>query len=137
MEFIVQALLTASVTAFVARVLLTFPFWSSGLAKVMDFQATVGEMEHFGFTPGIAFGLATIIVQLSGSALVIANRLVWLGAGALAVFTALTIVLVHTFWKLEEPMATFSFYTAVEHVGMIGGLLLVSILSAREASARA
>ena len=30
----------------VARILLTFPFWGSGLAKLIDFPAGVAEMAH-------------------------------------------------------------------------------------------
>lgn len=132
-----QSLLNSKATEYVARVLLTFPFWGSGLAKLIDFSGGVAEMEHFGFTPGVTFNVATIIVQLGGSALIIANRLTWLGAGALGVFTALTILLVHRFWVLEGEVGTVAFHTATEHVGMIGAMIVVSVLSARSRAARA
>jgi len=125
----IAAILSSRVTEFVARVLLTFPFWGSGLAKLIDFSGGVGEMEHFGLTPGWVYNVATIIVQLGGSALIIFNRMTWLGAGALGAFTALTIPLVHAFWRLEGERGIVAFHTATEHVGMIGGLILVSILA--------
>jgi transmembrane protein len=133
----VQALLNSKATEYFARVLLTFPFWGSGLAKLIDFSGGVAEMEHFGLTPGVTFNVATIIVQLGGSALIIANRLTWLGAGALGVFTALTILLVHRFWALEGEVGIVAFHTATEHVGMIGAFVVVSVLSARGRAARA
>jgi transmembrane protein len=114
-----------------ARIVLTFPFWGSGLAKLIDFQGGVAEMAMFGLNPPVVFNIATIIVQLGGSALIIANRAAWLGAGALAVFTALTIPLVHHFWSLEGPRAIVAFHTATEHVGMIGALILAAILAER------
>lgn len=130
------ALLRAPAFALLARVLLTLPFWGSGLAKLFDFPGGVAEMAHFGLEPAALFNVATVIVQLGGSALIIAGRLSWLGAGALGVFTALTIPLVHHFWSIpEEPFRTIAFHTAAEHVGMIGGLMLAAILSARPAQA--
>jgi len=130
------ALLRAPAFALLARVLLTLPFWGSGLAKLFDFPGGVAEMAHFGLEPAALFNVATVIVQLGGSALIIAGRLSWLGAGALGVFTALTIPLVHHFWSIpEEPFRTIAFHTAAEHIGMIGGLMLAAILSARPAQA--
>ncbi|MBB3910972.1 DoxX family protein [Sphingomonas desiccabilis] len=127
----IDRLLRRPVLAFVARFALTFPFWGSGLSKLINFDAGVAEMAHFGLEPAVAFNLATIVVQLGGSLLIIANRLAWLGAGALAVFTGLTVILVHHFWTMtEEPFRTIAFHTAVEHVGIIGGLLAVTILAA-------
>jgi len=118
-----------------ARVLLTFPFWGSGLAKLIDFAGGVAEMAAFGLEPAVAYNIATIIVQLGGSALIIVNRSAWLGAGALAVFTALTIPIVHHFWALEDDRALHAFHTATEHVGMIGALIAIAILSIRRAPA--
>ncbi len=132
MSHIINTFLRVPAVAVAARILLTFPFWGSGLAKLIDFQGGVGEMAQFGLEPAVAFNIATIIVQLGGSVLIIVNRLTWLGAGALGVFTALTILLVHNFWTMmEEPFATIAFHTATEHVGMIGALIVVSILAAQ------
>ena len=66
---------------------------------------------------------------LGGSLLIIFNRWTWLGAGALAIFTALTIPLVHHFWSMQGPDAIKAFHTATEHVTVIGALMIVSILS--------
>jgi transmembrane protein len=131
-----QRLLHHPALALFARIALTFPFWGSGVAKLVDFDSGVAEMAHFGLHPAILFNIATIAVQLLGSILIIANRLAWLGAGALAVFTGLTVILVHSFWSMtEEPFRTIAFHTATEHVGIIGGLVAISILGARRPSA--
>lgn len=124
-----RAILLNRAVLLLARILLTFPFWGSGLAKLIDFQGGVAEMAMFGLNPPVVFNIATIIVQLAGSALIIANRSAWLGAGALGVFTALTIPLVHHFWSLEGERAIVAFHTATEHVGMIGALILAAILA--------
>ncbi|MFT8244400.1 DoxX family protein [Roseomonas sp. BN140053] len=132
----VRTLLAPAATEALGRILLTFPFWGSGLAKLLDFSGGMGEMRQFGLEPAWLFNVATVIVQLGGSALIIARRGVWLGAGALGIFTLLTILIVHRFWALEGIMGVVSFHTATEHVGMIGALILVSILALRPAASR-
>ena len=110
----------------VARIVLTYMFWASGLAKLIDFSGGMAEMAQFGLQPAAVFNTLVIITQLIGSALIIANRWAWLGAGMLGVFTALTIPLVHTFWTMEEPFKTIEFYVVMEHVTVIGGLMVVA-----------
>ncbi len=117
----------------VARLAVTFPFWMSGFAKLLDFDTGTGEMAHAGLEPAAAFNLATIIMQLAGSLLLITGRCVPLAAGGLAGFTALTVLLVHRFWAIiDEPFRTIALHTASEHVGLIGGLLAIAILAARD-----
>ncbi|MBT9368557.1 DoxX family protein [Rhizobium sp. CSW-27] len=111
---------------YLARTALTFMFWGSGLSKLLDFQGGMAEMAHFGLEPAVAFNIAVIITQLGGSALIILNRHAWLGAGALAVFTLLTIPIAHNFWAMEEPMKTFEFYVVTEHLSIVGALMLVA-----------
>lgn len=128
----IERLLNRPAAAVIARVALTFPFWTSGVSKLIDFQAGVAEMAHFGLEPAALFNVATVVVQLAGSLFVIVGRQVWLGAGALGVFTGLTVLLVHHFWTItEEPFRTIALHTATEHIGIIGGLLTIAILAAR------
>ena len=136
MPKMIQALLTNRAVAIAARVILTFPFWGSGLDKLINFSGGVAEMRQFGLEPATLFNTAVFTTQLVGSALIISGRYVWLGAGALGVFTALTIPIVHHFWTMQGPAALHAFHTAGEHVGTIGGLIIVSILAARTEPAR-
>ena len=123
--------------ALIARILLTLPYWASGLSKSIDFQGAIAEMTQFGLRPPAAYAIATIVCQLVGSALVIVNRFTWLGAGALAVFTALTIPIAHDFWNLSGEKAQTEMFFVVEHIGLIGGLMLVAILSRQSKTAGA
>lgn len=127
----IRNLLAVPFAFIVARVLLVFPFLASGIAKLVDFSGGVAEMGQLGFNPPAAFNIAVVAVQLVGSALIVVNRWTWLGAGMLGVFTALTIPLVHHFWSMEGEPAMISMFFAFEHVGLIGGLIVVSILSAQ------
>lgn len=127
-----KALLSSLMTEIAARILVTFPFWGSGLAKLSDGMA---EMSRFGLEPAWLFNSLTVFVQLIGSAFIITNRWTWLGAGALGVFTFLTILIVHAFWRFEGDQAVRALHTAGEPMGVIGALILVSILALRPRSA--
>lgn len=122
----VSAITGSTWFGYLARIALTFMFWGSGLAKLIGFDAGVAEMAHFGLEPATLFNIATIIVQLGGSLLIILNRWTWLGAGALAVFTALTIPIAHNFWAMEEPFKTMEFHVVMEHITVIGALMVVA-----------
>lgn len=117
--------------ALLARIVLTFPFWASGLSKLVSFSGGVAEMAHFGLQPAALFNVTVFVTQLAGSALVIANRYVWLGAGALGVFTFLTIPIAHDFWNQTGPAAVMEMHVASEHLSVIAGLVLAAILSRR------
>ena len=133
----VGAILSSRIVGVFARLLLTFPFWGSGLSKILDFGAAQAEMAHFNLNPPIPFAIAVATTQLIGSGLVIfSGRYAWLGAGMLGVFTLLTIPIAHAFWTMAEPQRTPEMYTAVEHLAVIGGLIIVSILRWRETGRR-
>lgn len=126
MPSFIRTLLESRIFGILARIVLTYIFWASGITKLVDFNAAVAEMSHFGLEPAPLYAVAVIVTQLGGSALIIANRWTWLGAGALAVFTALTIPIAHTFWTMQEPMKTIEFYVVMEHITVIGALMVVS-----------
>ncbi len=136
MPEIIRALLGATWFGYLARIVFTSVFWGSGLSKLFNFTGAQAEMAHFGLHPPAAFAAATLIVQLVGSALIISDRMAWLGAGMLAVFTALTIPIAHTFWNMEEPLRTLEFYVVAEHITVIGALMLVAVLSRHTEAAR-
>ncbi|MDQ0319640.1 transmembrane protein [Pararhizobium capsulatum DSM 1112] len=135
MPSFIQSVTSSAAFGYFARTVLTYMFWASGLAKLIDFNAGVSEMAYFGLEPALLFNIAVIITQIGGSALIIANRWTWLGAGALAVFTALTIPIAHTFWLMDEPIKTVEFYVVMEHITVIGALMVVAWKSALEPQA--
>ncbi|MGL3823616.1 DoxX family protein [Sphingopyxis sp. R3-92] len=118
--------------AVLAAALLTLPYWTSGFAKLLDLGGAIGEARHFGLEPAALTVTLTILVQIGGSLLIIVGRRAWLGAGALAVFTAIATLIAHPFWQVADPMARFhERNTFLEHVGLIGGLMLAAILRER------
>jgi uncharacterized membrane protein YphA (DoxX/SURF4 family) len=128
----IAALLTAPWFALLARILLTLPYWSSGVAKLLNPVAALAEAGHFGLRPAILTVALTVIVQLGGSLLLIFGRWSWLAAGALGVFTALATLIGHPFWTTADPVARFHEQNSfLEHIGLIGGFMLAAALAAR------
>ncbi|GLK48918.1 hypothetical protein GCM10017620_18910 [Brevundimonas intermedia] len=125
-------LLDAPGVALIGRILLTSPFWISGVLKLFDFASAIGEAAHFGLQPAAAVAVAVILLQIGGSLAVILSRWTWLGAGALGVFTALANLIGHAFWTLSDPIARFHDMNAfTANIGLIGGLVLAAILAER------
>lgn len=114
-----------------ALLLLTFVFWTSGLAKLVDFAGNAAIMEDFGLRPGWLFNAATLALQLGASAMIVAGRGVAPAAAALALFTLLTIPIAHPFWTRQGEEAFRDLTVALEHVSVIGGLALAVIVSMR------
>jgi len=127
----IASLLQSPALALLARIALTCAYWWGGAAKALDFVGARAETTHFfGLEHATLLALATIVVELLASALVISGRLAWLGAGALAVFTALATLVAHDFWNVSDPLAHFQAFNAfLEHIGLIGGLVLAAVLA--------
>ncbi|QBE66602.1 DoxX family protein [Pseudoduganella lutea] len=117
----------------VLRAVLTLLFWSAGMFGLFNFDAVATEVRELGLPQPALLAGATILLQLGGSLLVITNfrKLGWMGAFALAGFTLLTIPLGHAFWTFPEPRRTAELHIALEHITVIGGLLLAAYHSRR------
>lgn len=124
-------LLASPVFTVFARVALTFIFWGAGIGKIVDYPGTLAEFAHFGVEPAGVLAPIAIVVLLIGSVLVILNRAAWLGFGMLATFTALTIPIAHPFWSAQGEQAVTEFHVFVEHISLIGGLMVGAILCRR------
>jgi transmembrane protein len=117
-----------------ARVALTFFFWMAGVFGVFNFSVIVQEMMDAGLPWPALFAVATILCQLVGSLLIIFNfaGFGWLGSVMLIVFTILTIPVGHPFWKFSEPARTQEFHIVLEHITVIGGLIMSILLTGRK-----
>lgn len=125
----VDAILAWRWTWPLARVALTSAYVVGGLTKLFNFSDAVAEQAHFGLHPPALFAALTIAVELVGSALVISGRRLWLGGGALAVFTALATLIAHPFWNLaghERFLATNAFF---EHLGLIAAFAIAALFA--------
>ena len=104
-------------------------YLQGGFNKLTDFNGALGEMTHFGLSPATLFAVLVIALELGASVMILTGKLRWLGALALAAFTLMATFLALRYWELpagpERFGAANSFY---EHLGLIGGFLLVAWL---------
>jgi uncharacterized membrane protein YphA (DoxX/SURF4 family) len=116
-----------------ARIALTSAYLLGGVTKLLDFSGAVAEQQHFGLNPGWLWAALAIAVELGGSALVISGRLVWLGAGALGVLTAIATLAANDFWTLQGQERFAALNTFFEHTGLIAGFFMVALIAAKRA----
>jgi len=116
----------------VARIALVSAFLIGGIHKLIDFPGAIAEQEHFGLQPAWLWAAAAVILELGGAALVILERLVWLGAGGLGVLTAIAMLVANDFWAKTGDDRFIAVNAFFEHLGLIAGLVLVSVMSLQE-----
>jgi uncharacterized membrane protein YphA (DoxX/SURF4 family) len=116
----------------IALLLLCAAYLQGGFNKAVDFNAAIAEMNHFGLSPAAPLAVVVIALELGASALILTGFLRWLGALALGGFTLLATFVALRFWDMPQPerfMAANSFF---EHLGLVGGFLLVAWHDLRE-----
>jgi uncharacterized membrane protein YphA (DoxX/SURF4 family) len=116
-----------------ARLALVSAYLIGGFSKLFDFAGAIAEQEHFGLHPGWLWASVVIVVEILGSALVLAGRSVWLGAGGLGFLTAVAMLTANNFWAMaghDRFMALNGFF---EHLGLIAGLVLVAQAASKPA----
>lgn len=110
----------------IALLLLCAAYLQGGLVKLFDFSGAVAEMQHFGLSPAVPLAAATIALELVAPAMILFGVYRWLGALALAVFTLAATFMANRFWS-APPEAQFMLMNAFfEHLGLVGGFLLVA-----------
>jgi uncharacterized membrane protein YphA (DoxX/SURF4 family) len=114
-----------------SRIALVSAFLSGGIQKLADFTGAIAERAHFGLGPAWLWAIAAIIVEIGDSALVILGILclVWrrwprrLHNGR--------DVCGERFWAKAGHDRFIAVNDFFEHLGLIAGLVLVSVLSLR------
>lgn len=129
----VTAVLDWPPTAALARLALVSAYLLGAVVKAADFPGAVAEQAHFGMAPPAFWAALTIAVEIVGPLLVLTRRWLWLGAGMLGVFTLLAAIKANAFWAMPAAHDRFMAMNAfVEHIGLIGGFVLVALLDRRE-----
>jgi uncharacterized membrane protein YphA (DoxX/SURF4 family) len=130
----VHAILEWPWTWLVARLALVTTFLASGFSKIANFSGGVAEMAEAGLPAPVAMAVLSIFVELTGSALVLIGRWVWLGAGMLGVFTAIGAVTAHAFWKVSGPARKEALAVFFMHFGLVAAFVLDALLADRVGS---
>jgi len=120
------------VIRFVALLGLCAAYLQGGLVKLTDFSGAVAEAQHFGLPAPALVATATIVTELAASALILTGFHRWLGALWLAAFTLVATFVANRFWEIPLPDRFMVENAFFEHLGLIGGFLLVAWLDFRE-----
>lgn len=120
------------VVRWIALLLLCAAYLQGGLVKLFDFPGAVAEMNHFGLQPAPLMAALVIALELGAVALILAGRLRWLGALALALFTAAATFMANRYWEASGHERFMLMNAFFEHWGLVGGFLLVAWMDWRE-----
>jgi uncharacterized membrane protein YphA (DoxX/SURF4 family) len=112
----------------IARLCLAAVFLYSGVDKLWHWRSSIEEVRSDGLPWPAAFVGATVFTQLVGGFLVATGFFAWLGALLLAGFTVAATLLGHRFWLRRGAEFRHELTTSLEHVAIVGGLLLLSVL---------
>ena len=112
----------------IARLCLAAVFLYSGVDKLWHWRSSIAEVREDGLPWPVAFAGATVCTQLAGGSLVATGFLAWLGALLLAGFTVTATVVGHRFWLRRGADRRHELTTSLEHLAIVGGLLLLSVL---------
>ena len=112
----------------IARLCLAAVFLYSGVDKLWHWRSSIEEVRSDGLPWPAAFAGATVFTQLVGGILVATGFFAWLGALLLAGFTAAATLVGHRFWLRHGAEFRRELTTSLEHVAIVGGLLLLSVV---------
>ncbi|MDB5856836.1 MAG: Membrane protein [Ramlibacter sp.] len=119
-----------------AMLALCAAYLQGGVDKALDFPAAIAEMQHFGLAPAAPLVILTIVVELGASVSILSGIYRWAGALVLAGFTLSASFIANRFWEMAPPerfMAANSFF---EHIGLVGGFVLVAWLDLQQRAAK-
>ena len=128
----IGSLVATRAVHFIALLGLCAAYIQGGLTKLFDFNAAVAETQSFGLPFAAAATAATIVTELAGSALILTGIYRWLGALWLAGFTLFATFVANRFWEMQPPQSFMVENSFFEHLGLIGGFLLIAWLDLRK-----
>ena len=130
-QLLTESVLSQSWLALAARIAVASPFLVSGILKLADFPGAVAEVRGLtGLEPAGVYAALVIVTQIGAAALLIAaGRFAWIGAAALAGFTTIATLYAHAFWRMPQAERVLNRNIFIEHISIIGGLVLLAILS--------
>jgi uncharacterized membrane protein YphA (DoxX/SURF4 family) len=123
--WLVPALSTPALR-WIAMLFLCSAYLQGGLTKAFDFGAAIAEMKQFGLKPAAPLAVAVIVLEIGASLLVLSGFFRWAGALMLGGFTLFATFLANRFWDTPLPKRYATENSFFEHLGLVGGFLLVA-----------
>jgi uncharacterized membrane protein YphA (DoxX/SURF4 family) len=123
---IVSILMTNRIILNIGLLGLCAAYLQGGIDKVLDFSGAVAETEQLGLNPAFVLTVATIFTELTASALILSGFYRWFGALWLAGFTLIATFVANRFWDFPQPDRFNIENSFFEHLGLVGGFMLVA-----------
>ena len=101
-------------------------YLQGGFDKATDFAGAIAENQHFGLEPAAPLAILTIIVEIGASVLILSGIQRWAGALVLAGFTLMATFVANRFWEMPQPARFMAENGFFEHIGLVGGFVLVA-----------
>lgn len=111
-----------------ARLCLGAVFVYSGATKLLDWSGTLAEFGGLGLPMVPVAAAITIAVQLVGGIGVALGWRTRAMALALALFTIAATLVGHRFWTMTGVEFQHQFTTALEHLAIVGGFVLLAAI---------
>jgi putative oxidoreductase len=115
-----------------AEAAVCLPFIVSAIAKSMDRKAALEEMAAGGFPRSKLLLMAIVGTQAVSVALILLQLWPLVGAVLLTAFLAAATVKYHAFWRARGALRMTQLNHFAENIGLIGALLLVALVGARQ-----
>jgi uncharacterized membrane protein YphA (DoxX/SURF4 family) len=129
---VIRPVLGVPAVRWIALLGLCAAYLQGGINKLTDFPGAIAEMQHFGLSPAAPRAILVIGLELGASALILTGVYRWVGAVALAAFTLMATFIANRFWEMSPPESFMAANGFFEHLGLVGGFLLVAWLDIRE-----
>lgn len=114
------------------RLLVGLLFVWAGIDKLQGWPEALAEVAGAGLPLPALLLAATVLLQIGAGGAIMLGRWLRPSCWALAGFTALATVLYHGFWHAAGAARHGELITFMEHVCMVGGLLVLSTLHRAE-----
>jgi putative oxidoreductase len=109
-----------------ARILIAALFLPAGIAKLSEFDGTVGYIASAGLPLPAAGAALALIVEIAGSLALLAGFGTRIAALALAAFTLAASVFFHAYWATPADQAYVAELLFFKNIAVIGGLLALA-----------
>jgi putative oxidoreductase len=110
-----------------ARLFLADVFLYIGALKLLVWQAAVTEIGQLNVPLPVIAVTATVVVQILGGLAIALGWQVRAAAAALAAFTVIATLIGHPFWAFAGVEFQRQLTTALEHLAIVGGFLLLTV----------
>jgi len=116
------------------RLLMSAVFLVAGIRKVLGFAGTVAYFTKLGFPAPEVMAVLAIIIELTGSVLLIVGWKTRYVAWLLVLFVLIATFMAHRFWEFDAAQYANQMNHFLKNLAIIGGLMFVAAFGPGSAS---